>query len=103
MPATWRIERQPRAWTAEEFRTRYEFLPEKFEVIDGKLLLGRNDRINLLAVLLENVGVDAAVRLGRWETWQQALDDARTLPRETESRTPSWQLDDDLPEDRDIS
>jgi hypothetical protein len=103
VPVTWQIERQHRAWTPEEFRARYEFLPEKFEVFDGKLLLGINDRINLLALLLENVGLDAAVRLGRLETWQQALADAGRLPRETESRTPSWQLDDDLPEDWDIS
>ena len=102
MPVTWRIERRHRSWTPDEFRARLEFLPEKFEIFDGKLLLGVNDRINLLAILLENVGTDAAVRLGSPEVWEQALDAARRLPRETESRTPSWQLDDDLPGAGDI-
>jgi hypothetical protein len=35
VPATWRIERGPHAWTAAEFPLRREFFPDRFEVIDG--------------------------------------------------------------------
>ena len=95
MSVKWRIERQHRVWTADEFRERYDFFPERLEVVDGKMLIGLNDRINLLGFLLENLGTDAAVRLGSVEVWEQAVAAARGRPRETDSRTPSWQLEDD--------
>jgi len=34
----WNIGRVGRAWTADEAFGRYELTPEKFEMIDGKLL-----------------------------------------------------------------
>jgi hypothetical protein len=32
-------------------------------------------RLNMLSLLLENVGMDAAVRLGDPKMWQQAIDE----------------------------
>lgn len=32
------------------------------------------DRLNLLALLLENVGIDAAMRLAPNEVWREALE-----------------------------
>lgn len=62
--STWDIRREGRAWTGEEARQRYELTPEKLEMIRGKLLWDEEDRVNLLGLLLENVGADRAVKLG---------------------------------------
>jgi hypothetical protein len=47
--------------------------PEKFEMVDGKLLGSDQDRETLLGLLLENVGADRAVRLGDPEVWRAAV------------------------------
>jgi hypothetical protein len=52
---------------------RYELTPEKLEMIRGKLLWSQKDRINLLGLLLENVGADRAVRLGNAQVWRDAV------------------------------
>jgi hypothetical protein len=52
---------------------RYELTPEKLEMIRGKLLWSQKDRVNLLGLLLENVGADRAVRLGDAQVWRDAV------------------------------
>jgi hypothetical protein len=52
---------------------RYELTPEKLEMIRGKLLWSQKDRVNLLGLLLENVGADRAVRLGNAQVWRDAV------------------------------
>ena len=42
-------------------------------MIDGKLLHDDEERLMLLALLLENVGADAAVRLGAPGIWRAAV------------------------------
>jgi hypothetical protein len=37
---------------------------EKIELIEGRMFWTDEDRLNMLALLLENVGMGAAVRLG---------------------------------------
>jgi len=69
----WDIRREDRAWSADEFRSRWDLTPEKLEVIRGKLLWEEDERLNLLAMLLENVGMDAAVGLGSVELWEEAV------------------------------
>lgn len=86
MPVRWDIRREGRAWSREGFQERWELTPEKFEVIDGRLFWNEAARINLLALLLENVGLDAAVRLGDPGAWDEAIAGARNQPRELESR-----------------
>jgi hypothetical protein len=63
-----------RAWTDEEAMARYELTPEKIELIDGKLLWDDEERLVLLALLLENVGANVAVRLGNPNVWRAAVD-----------------------------
>jgi hypothetical protein len=48
--------------------------PEKFEMINGRLFWSERDRLTLLALLLENLGIDAAVRIGDPALWREALD-----------------------------
>jgi len=78
----WNIQREDRAWTGDEWNARRELTPEKIELIDGQLFWSDEDRLSMLALLLENVGADRAVRLGDPEVWRQAIakldDPART-------------------------
>jgi len=69
----WDIRRQGRAWTIDERRERWALTPQRFEMADGKLLLSADDRLTLLALLLENIGADAAVRLGDPMVWMEAI------------------------------
>jgi hypothetical protein len=47
--------------------------PEKVEMVRGKLFDTDEQRLTMLALLLENVGVDAAVRLGDPDIWREAI------------------------------
>ena len=69
----WDIRREGRAWEAHEARERWELTPEKFEMYEGKLFWDDTDHINLLGLLLENLGADRAVRLGNPEVWRAAV------------------------------
>ena len=71
----WDIRREGRAWDGAEAQARWNLTPEKFEMWDGKLFWSHADRITLLGLLLENVGVDAAVRLGDPAVWRAAVRD----------------------------
>ena len=69
----WDIRREGRAWSGEELRERRELMPEKLEVVEGRLLWDDEERLALLAMLLENVGIDRAVRLGDGDRWRAAI------------------------------
>ena len=68
----WDIRREGRAWTQEAIDR--AMLAPQVELIHGKLAFEDEERLTLLALLLENVGVDAAVRLGDPAVWRAALD-----------------------------
>ncbi len=68
----WDIRLEGRAW-GEEARQRFELTPEKFEMYKGKLFWSDEDRLNLLGLLLENVGAARAVRLGDPAVWRKAI------------------------------
>jgi hypothetical protein len=68
----WDIRREGRAW-GNEAMERYQMTPEKLEMIRGKLLSDEEERVNLLGLLLENVGADRAVRLGNPDVWRAAV------------------------------
>jgi len=70
---SWNIGRAGRAWTADEAQQRWELTPERFEMEKGKLFWDEDQRLTLLALLLENVGADRAVRLGDAEVWRAAV------------------------------
>jgi hypothetical protein len=69
----WDIRNEGWSWRAGEAMDRYMMRPEKFEMVKGKLLTCDEDRETLLALLLENVGADAAVRLGNPDVWRAAV------------------------------
>jgi hypothetical protein len=47
----------------------------RVEMTNGKLFNSDPDRLHVLALLLESVGIDAAVRLGPPELWRQAVSE----------------------------
>lgn len=65
-----------RRWTVDEYHARLERGPEKFELIEGRLFWSQEERLTLLAGLLEQVGLVEAVRLAPKELWLAALDRA---------------------------
>lgn len=69
----WDIRRDGRAWPGGEAHPRFEMTPEKMEMIEGKLFWSDQERLTMLALLLENVGADAAVRLGEPQVWREAI------------------------------
>ena len=46
----------------------------RLEMTDGKLFNSDTDRLHVLALLLESVGIDAAVRLGPSRLWREAIE-----------------------------
>ena len=74
-PIAWDIRREGRRWTGKELEARFARLMElKFEVSGGKLFWSEETRRAVLAMLLENVGIDAAVRMGDPEAWRSAVE-----------------------------
>jgi len=68
----WDIRRRGRHWRKEAMK-RWELTPEKIEMYDGQLFWCDEARLMMLGLLLENVGVDAAVRLGDPRIWREAI------------------------------
>lgn len=69
----WDIRNEGRAWHGDEAWQRFQLVPAKFEMIQGQLLLAKEDRENLLGLLLELVGADRVVQFGRPEVWRAAV------------------------------
>ena len=70
------IQRHGRKWSRDEIKQKYhELCPDKIELIEGKMFWTDEQRLTMLALLLENVGMDAAVGLGDPALWKQAIDE----------------------------
>jgi hypothetical protein len=74
IPPDWDIRREGRRWTREESRHRIYQAPEKIEFVGG-IFTSERERLTVLAMLLENLGIDKAVRLGKLEDWKAAIAD----------------------------
>ena len=48
--------------------------PEKIEYVDG-IFASDRERLNVLGMLLENLGIDKVVRFGKLEDWKAAIAD----------------------------
>ena len=59
-------------WSHEEFNRRIYQAPEKIE-FKGGIFVYEDDRLTVLAMLLENLGIDKAVQLGNLEDWKAAI------------------------------
>lgn len=71
-PSEWNIGREGRVWRGEEFNRRIYQAPEKIE-FKGGIFIYEHERLTVLAMLLENLGIDKAIRLGKPEDWKAAI------------------------------
>jgi hypothetical protein len=71
-PTDWDIRRGGRRWTEEEFDRRVNQAPEKIEFVGG-IFASDRQRLIVLAMLLENLGIDKAVRFGKLADWKAAI------------------------------
>ena len=65
-PIDWDIRREGRLWSHEEFDQRIYQAPEKIEYVDG-IFASDRERLIVLGMLLENLGIDRVVQFGRLE------------------------------------
>ena len=66
----------PEPFYRTEVEQKYRNLcPEKIELIESRMFWTDEERLNMLSLLLENVGMDAAVRLGDLALLKQAIDE----------------------------
>jgi hypothetical protein len=70
----WDIRRKGRTWSNEEFDQRIYQAPETIEYVDG-IFASDRQRVNVLGMLLENLGIDQVVRFGKLEDWKAAIED----------------------------
>jgi hypothetical protein len=68
----WDIRREGRQWRGEEFLKRVYQTPSKME-FKGGIFINEQQRLTVLAMLLENLGIDKAVRLGKPDDWKAAV------------------------------
>jgi hypothetical protein len=76
-PAEWDIRREGRVWSHEEFNKRIYQAPEKIE-FRGGIFIYEEDRLTVLAMLLENLGINKAVQLGNLSDWKAAIAELET-------------------------
>ena len=70
----WDIRNEGRAWKTEEIEYKYQTIcPEKIELIEGKLFWSDRQRLSMIGLLLENMGVDVVVKFGDIEVWKEAI------------------------------
>ena len=69
--------RRERVWSHEEFNRRIYQAPEKIEYTGG-IFTYEDERLTVLAMLLENLGIDKAVQLGNLEDWKAAIAELET-------------------------
>jgi hypothetical protein len=73
-PIDWDIRREGRRWSHEEFDQRLYQAPEKIEFVDG-IFGSDRERVIVLGMLLENLGISRALRFGKLEDWKAAIAD----------------------------
>jgi dihydropteroate synthase len=71
-PIQWDIRREGRIWSHEESNQRTSQAPEKIEYVNG-IFASDRERLIVLGMLLENLGIDKAIRFGKIEDWKAAI------------------------------
>ncbi len=80
-PKKWHNRREGQQWMGEKFKNRIYQAPEKIEFVEGGIFTNERERLTVLAMILENLGIDKAVRLGDPADWKAAvmeLDNLKT-------------------------
>ena len=72
--AAWDIRRAGRRWTRAEVHRRLYQAPENIEFAGG-IFNNDRERLAVLGMLLENLGLDPAVHFGKLADWKAAIAD----------------------------
>lgn len=70
----WDIRRKGRKWTREETEHWFYHAPDKIEFVGG-IFAGEQQRLLVMGMLLELLGIDKAVRFGNLADWKAAIAD----------------------------
>jgi hypothetical protein len=70
----WDIHREGRRWTSAKVERRLYEAPEKVEFVNG-IFASDRQRLLVLGMLLENMGINTVVRFGKLEDWKAAIAD----------------------------
>jgi hypothetical protein len=70
----WDIRREDRKWTREESERRLYQAPNKIEFVGG-IFASDRERLLVLGMLLEILGIDKVIRLGKLADWKAAVAD----------------------------
>jgi hypothetical protein len=73
-PIDWDIRCEGRRWLDEEFDQRLYQAPEKIEFVDG-IFASYRERLSVMGILLENLGIDRVIRFGKLEDWKAAIEE----------------------------
>lgn len=76
----WDIRREGRSWSKDEFLPRIDLAPEKVEASDGKLYWDEDERMMMLGLLLEGLGIDKVLRVGDPRLWPEAIGELDGTP-----------------------
>ncbi len=68
------IRREGRQWTREESEYWMRHAPEEIEFVGG-IFAGERQRLLVLGMILENLGIDKVVRFGNLADWKAAIAD----------------------------
>lgn len=68
------IQEHGRRWTTDELKARLKICPEKLEIVEGRLLFNEEQRLILLALLLELIGIEKAIQIGHPGVWLKAIE-----------------------------
>ena len=79
-PIEWDIRREGRRWSHEESDQRCYQAPDKIEYVGG-IFASDRQRLIVLGMLLENLGIDRAIRFGRIKDWKAAIADLEKKQR----------------------
>jgi hypothetical protein len=75
----WDIRRGGRRWTGGESRRRLYQAPEKIEFVGG-IFSSECERLMVLGMLLEILGIDKVVRFGKVDDWKAAIAEREKAP-----------------------
>jgi hypothetical protein len=73
-PINWDIRREGRQWSHDEFDQRIYQAPEKIEFVNG-IFASDRERLIVLGMLLENLGIDKVIGFGKLDDWKAAIED----------------------------
>jgi len=72
-PGTFNIGMEGHLWNIDRYYALDTVLPEKMELIDGKLFGAERWRLGMLGAMLEQLGLVETVKLAPKELWLEAL------------------------------